>query len=167
MQGTGNQTPHVSSAILERLFLDPSMSLFEYSPDSLLADIPTMLAFPCLNDVYAAWKTYLEENGVEVRLKTEVTRVIECKKGHVMLQIKRVDSSSHYVGGEVLTFDEVIFAADADSCLKILGVQATWMERKVLGNVKYFYDISVTHYDREYMEKVRAEEVRCKARVFF
>lgn len=132
------------------------MSLFEYSPDSLLADIPTMLAFPNLSDVYATWKKYLEENDVEVRLKTEVMRIVERKDGHVILQVKRTDStSSEFVGGESLSFDEIIFAADADSCLKILGNKATWLERKVLGNVKYFYDISVTHYDRKYMEKAR------------
>lgn len=55
----------------------------------------------------------------------------------------------------MLTFDEIILAADADSSLRMLGSEATWMERKVLGNVKYFYDISVTHHDRKYMEKVR------------
>lgn len=30
----------------ERVFMDPSMKLFEYDPKSLLASIPTMLAFP-------------------------------------------------------------------------------------------------------------------------
>lgn len=44
--GTGNQTPFISSAILERVFMDPSMRLFEYSDKSLLASIPTMYGFP-------------------------------------------------------------------------------------------------------------------------
>jgi hypothetical protein len=62
--GTGNQTPYISCAILvsvlrndkdvqiftiasqERVFMDPSMKLFEFSNKSLLASIPTMLAFP-------------------------------------------------------------------------------------------------------------------------
>ena len=44
--GTGNQTPYVSSAILERVFLDPSMKLFEFDEKSLLASIPTMYGFP-------------------------------------------------------------------------------------------------------------------------
>jgi hypothetical protein len=44
--GTGNQTPHISSAILERVFMDPSMKLFEYNDKSLLASIPTMYGFP-------------------------------------------------------------------------------------------------------------------------
>ncbi|THH11952.1 hypothetical protein EW145_g359 [Phellinidium pouzarii] len=149
--GTGNQTPHVSSAILERLFLDPSMSLFEYSPNSLLADIPTMLAFPNLNDVYAAWKTHLEERGAQVHLGTEVMHVLKRKTGGVVLQFKATGAPEDTQ--EVGIFDEIVFATDADSCLKVLGEQATWMERKVLGNVKYFYDISVTHCDRDYMAK--------------
>lgn len=33
-------------------------------------------------------------------------------------------------------FDELIMACDADACVKILGKEASWLERKVLGNVK-------------------------------
>ena len=152
-QGTGNQTPHVSSAILERLFLDPSMSLFEYSQSSLLAEIPTMLAFPNLHDVYEAWKKHLEERGARVRLNTEVLQVLGRNNDNVILRFKPADDQDDD-NSDIEYFDELIFAADADSCLKMLGDQASWMEKKVLGNVKYFYDISVTHYDREYMEKV-------------
>lgn len=44
--GTGNQTPFISCAILERVFLDPSMKLFEFDEKSLLASIPEMYGFP-------------------------------------------------------------------------------------------------------------------------
>ena len=114
-----------------------------------------MLAFPSLNDVYAAWKDRLEARGAHVRLKTEVTQIVERKSGRVVLKCRRAGDES--AEGETLTFDELILAADADSSLKILGKEASWMERKVLGNVKYFYDVSITHHDREYMEKVRSQ----------
>ena len=113
-----------------------------------------MLAFPNLNDVYAAWKERLETCGAHVRLKTEVTQIVERKKGRVTLKCRPADGSDE--GCETLVFDELILAADADSSLKILGKEASWLERKVLGNVKYFYDVSITHHDREYMEKVSA-----------
>ena len=142
----------MSCAILERLFLDPSMRLFEFSPDSLLADIPTMLAFPSLHDVYDAWREHIAERGADVRLETEVTQVVERAAGSVKLKSKRLNVPGE--GEREDTFDEIIFAVDADSALKILGKQASWKERKILGNVKYFYDISVTHYDRDYMAKV-------------
>lgn len=155
IQGTGNQTPHVSSAILERLFLDPSMSLFEYSPDSLLADIPTMRAFPSLHDVYDAWRKYLEEKGIRVLLCTEVTSILQRQKGNVVIKFKDANPESSKFDTE--RFDEIIMAVDADSALKILGYHASWKEKKILGNVKYFNDISVTHYDSDYMKKVRVE----------
>ena len=50
--GTGNQTPYVSSAILERVFLDPSMKLFEFDEKSLLASIPTMYGFPNVRHIH-------------------------------------------------------------------------------------------------------------------
>ena len=51
-------------------------------------------------------------------------------------------------------FDQIILAIDADSCLKLLHGEASFMEKRVLGNVKYLYDVTVTHNDLQYMEKV-------------
>ena len=131
------------------------MALFEYSPDSLLADIPTMYAFPSLNDVYAAWKEHLEKRGARVKLGTEVLNVKDRRSSPegVILCYKDSNGTRNQDSIEVESFDELILAVDADSCLKILSSQASWLEKKVLGNVKYFYDISVTHCDCEYMEK--------------
>jgi predicted NAD/FAD-binding protein len=42
------------------------------------------------------------------------------------------------------TFDELIMACDADSCLKILGKGASWKERKILGNVKVASPLSIS-----------------------
>ena len=133
------------------------MALFEYSPESLLADIPTMYAFPNFNDVYSAWKEHLEKRVARVRLNSEVLSVKDRRASPegVILCYKQNDASRNQDAVEIENFDELILAVDADSCLKILGNQASWMEKKVLGNVKYFYDISITHYDYAYMEKVR------------
>ncbi|KAG8832475.1 hypothetical protein FRC17_001296 [Serendipita sp. 399] len=159
--GTGQQTPYVSSVILERLFLDPSMKLldqFDYSPDSFLASIPPMCAFPQLSEVYSAWKARLEASGVEFSLETQVLSIERSKAG-VKVTAQKVKNSNTLHEGEILGdilethFDEIIFACDADSALKILGSGATFLERKALGNVKYLYDVSVTHSDEEYMEK--------------
>lgn len=38
------------------------------------------------------------------------------------------------------TFDEIVFACDADAAVKLLGKGASWLEKKALGNVK----VSVT-----------------------
>ncbi|KZT71023.1 FAD/NAD(P)-binding domain-containing protein [Daedalea quercina L-15889] len=156
--GTGNQTPYISSAILERVFKDPSMRLFEYSDKSLLASIPTMLAFPKLHDVYEAWKMEAASRGnVTFKLGQEVVEILSRHaKGNIASDPVHVRSKITKDGQEDFQedlFDELILAIDADSCLKLLGKQSTWMERKVLGNVKYLYDVTITHNDLDYMRK--------------
>ena len=51
--GTGNQTPNVSAAVVARVFLDPKLRLFQYSPTHLLDEVPVMFAFPKLGAVFA------------------------------------------------------------------------------------------------------------------
>ncbi|KAH7922328.1 hypothetical protein BV22DRAFT_1113952 [Leucogyrophana mollusca] len=177
--GTGNQTPFISSAILERVFMDPSMRLFEYSPDSFLASIPEMCSFPRLSLLYSAWTKEVTSRGnVVVRTERQVTRVIRGarsaqveptigllgKDGKRKINVQLWSRSTSGVDNsqqvkeptgkeEREEFDELVMAVDADSALKILGLDAGWMERRVLGNVKYLWDISVTHNDVAYMNK--------------
>ena len=107
-----------------------------------------MRAFPCLSAVYSAWATRLRSTGVEILLQHEVT-LVKRTKDNVTVQwqlIERVDEEgvSRGIGdtGET-NFDEVVFCCDADTCLKLLGKGATWMEKKVLGNVKVSTAISL------------------------
>ncbi|KAI0743733.1 FAD/NAD(P)-binding domain-containing protein [Daedaleopsis nitida] len=157
--GTGNQTPYISSAILERVFMDPSMKLFEYDEKSLLASIPTMLAFPKLHDVYQAWKEETASRGnVEFKLNHQVIRVVSRtakKEGPVRIEYQ-VSDGDFESEPQIGVFDELILALDADSALKLLGKEASWKEKRVLGNVKYLYDVTITHNDLEYMNKARS-----------
>lgn len=163
--GTGNDTKHISSAILERVFLDPSMRLFEFSEDSLLASVPKFMAFPELSRVYAAWEDEVCKNGnLRVESSREVfevqrnTKEARKRGGNILINSRRVDKE-----GKPLTsgdqeertevFDELIMACDADSALKILGKSSTWKERKILGSILYRWDITTTHNDYEYMDK--------------
>ncbi|KAL2871143.1 putative flavin-containing amine oxidasedehydrogenase [Aspergillus lucknowensis] len=50
--GTGNQTPNVASALLERLFDDPETGHWTYDQDGLLTNLPTMFTFPRLGKFY-------------------------------------------------------------------------------------------------------------------
>ncbi|KAK0553030.1 hypothetical protein OC846_002646 [Tilletia horrida] len=175
--GTGNETRHISSAILERVFLDPSMRLFEFSEDSLLASVPTMMAFPKLGEVFDLWKEEVTKNGnVRIHSSREVTaaergtRNARAKGGHVLITSRHIsekeaelDPSEEVDHPERLAtkgtdtredvYDELILACDADSALKILGKNATWRERAVLGSVVYKWDVTYTHFDSEYMKK--------------
>jgi len=50
------------------------------------------------------------------------------------------------------TFDHIIFATDAETALRSLE-RPSFAERWVLGRVRYFNDITVTHTDAAYMHK--------------
>lgn len=136
--GTGNQTPHVSAAIIARVFLDPQLRLFQYSPQRLLDSVPTMFAFPKLSEVFGTIASKIEAT---VRTDVRVESVERDGKGMT------VTGSD----GRSVRFDDVVFACGAEEARRMLGKGATRLERRLLGNVRYFNDLIVTHEDEEYM----------------
>jgi predicted NAD/FAD-binding protein len=141
--GTGNQTRRVSAALIARVFRDEKLRLFDFDPDRLLSQQPDMFAFDRLSDVYAALVRDVEKSG---RARFHFDRPIE-----------RVDRGTDGVtatarDGTTERFDEVIFACPADVALRALA-RPSFLERRVLGAVQYFHDITVTHTDRAYMER--------------
>lgn len=114
-----------------------------------------------LHDVYHAWKIEIASRGnVTFELGHEVVAVVSrSSKGKasdsspvdIKYKISRDDLETNF---QVAAFDELILAVDADTALKLLGNNATWMEKKVLGNVKYLHDVTITHNDLDYMNKV-------------
>jgi predicted NAD/FAD-binding protein len=139
--GTGNQTPKVSAVIVARVFLDPHMRLFAYDPDRLLSTQPLMFAFDALESIYTAM---LKHPGIErVCYEREACRLEALPDG--------VWVTDHNQRRE--RFSQVILATDAQTALKLLGSGATFMERNVLGRVRYFHDVTVTHTDEAYMDR--------------
>lgn len=135
-----------------------------YFQASLLASVPTMMAFPELSKVYGAWKEEVESReNVQVKTSTEVVSVDRSKKaqaqgGDILLNFRSVDDSGNPISSSQETqevFDELILASDADSSLKILkaGSGPTWKEKSILGSVLYKWDVTVTHNDLDYMNK--------------
>lgn len=137
--GTGNQTPNVSSAVIARVFLDPDARLFDYDPDRLLSQTPAMFAFRSLNTIYTTIASRLGPS-VTMCYQRAVARATRTARG-VELTDER---------GAVETFDEVVFATDAETALRALAGPTRW-EKWTLGNVQYFNDVSVTHTDAAYM----------------
>ena len=159
--GTGNQTPNVACAILERLFDDPNMKLWNYDSSTLLPNLPQMITFPKLEDFYQDWRDDLRLKGVEIRLQTNVTKIVErsSKKG-VTLQIRPIDPNANDRKGEYTGppetlehFDELIMAVLADAAKDLLGETATWREKFVLGGAAFYDDITITHSDSDYFSK--------------
>ncbi|KAJ3499611.1 hypothetical protein NLG97_g188 [Lecanicillium saksenae] len=146
--GTGNQTASVPSGIVERLFNDPNMKLWDYDSETLLPNLPTMYTFDKLHDFYAAWREDLTNKGVTFALETEVRETLSRSKNNVVLDLGDVRSKKR----REESFDKIVFCTLADETLRILGKTATWRERFVLGGASFYDDVTVTHTDSTYFE---------------
>ncbi len=158
--GTGNQTANVACAILERLFDDPNMKLWDYDENTLLPNLPTMVTFPKLDQFYKDWAADLRQKGVDIRLNTDVTAITRSKNG-VRMETRpfdpdRKDRRGEHTGSATTTdmYDELVICVLADDAKKLLGKGATWKERFVLGGARFYDDITITHSDYEYFDKI-------------
>jgi hypothetical protein len=147
--GTGNQTANVPAAIVERLFNDPNMKLWNYDADTLLPNQPTMYSFDCLHNFYNKWKDDLIAKGVSIRTDTEVHSVLARSKKGVDLIIKNNTTD------ELTTehFDHLVLCLLADDALRLLGKTASWREKLVLGGAAFYDDLTVTHSDAAYFSR--------------
>ena len=66
------QTPHVSSVVVERVFLDPDVRLFDYDPEYLLSQQPDFNAFTNLDEIYT---TIADKMPATVHLGNGITKV--------------------------------------------------------------------------------------------
>lgn len=136
------------------------MKLWDYDSETLLPNLPTMVTFPNLHNFYEDWRKDLEAKGVDIRLNTDVTEVLQRSGKGVVLKTRPFDAlankrTGEHTGPESSTerFDELVLCVLADDSLKILGKSATWRERFVLGGAKFFDDITITHSDSKYFQK--------------
>ncbi|KAI4188740.1 MAG: hypothetical protein L6R41_001930 [Letrouitia leprolyta] len=164
--GTGNQTANVSCAILERLFDDPNMKLWDYDSQTLLPNLPLMVTFPRLESFYADWAADLKSKGVTIRTNTDVVSILSRDpKTGIKLQTAPFDPEDKKGDGDGLglknknppatteTYDELVICVLADDAKKLLGKTANWKEKFVLGGAKFFDDITITHSDADYFQK--------------
>ena len=164
---TGNQTANVACAILERLFDDPNMKLWNYDPETLLPNLPQMVTFPHLHNFYGDWAADLRSKGVEIRTNTDVSAIkSRSSKNGVVLEVRPFDPEKGKTdpkGGEragghtgppstTETYDDMVLCVLADDAKNLLGKTASWREKFVLGGAKFFNDITITHSDSKYFE---------------
>ncbi|MEW5301387.1 MAG: hypothetical protein WDW38_009596 [Sanguina aurantia] len=138
--GTGNQTSNVAAAVIARVFLDPDLRLFDYSPERLLDSVPEMFAFPVLQDIF---KTIAASSPYTLHCNRPLKSVKRDKTGITATDAHGV--SEH--------FTDIVYACDAETVLQTLE-KPTWLEKKLLGNVTYYTDYCVTHEDTDYMSKM-------------
>ena len=143
--GTGNQTPNVSALIIAKVFLDSKLRLFDYCPNRLLSTSPQMFSFALLGDIYLKLQDKLREMGVEICLNRAVTNVQRTQSSSSSPLISVTDQH-----GVVQEFDRIVFACDAETVLKSLS-RPSLLEQWVLGSVRYYDDVTITHCDETYM----------------
>ncbi|KAG8531906.1 uncharacterized protein KY384_003542 [Bacidia gigantensis] len=160
----GNQTANVACAILERLFDDPNMKLWNYDPDTLLPNLPDMVTFPSCDKFYKDWAADLRSKGVDIRTNTDVTAIKSRTKKGVVLETAPFDpekgktdpKGGQRAGGHTgptsvtETFDDMVLAVLADDAKKLLGKTSSFFERFVLGGAYFYNDITITHSDSDY-----------------
>jgi predicted NAD/FAD-binding protein len=151
--GTGNFTPEVPTIMLERLCTSPTYGMW-YPPDkqSIASNLPPMVVFPNLSEFYNTWRKGLEKRGVDVRLNTEVTRVVKRGRHGVVVQVKSADTESEQELQEEV-YDELVLCVQADTAKRILATEGSFLEKRILGSCKWANDITVTHYDGDYIKK--------------
>jgi predicted NAD/FAD-binding protein len=137
------------------------MKLWDYDPDTLLPNLPTMVTFPKLDQFYEDWAVDLRAKGVDIRLNTDVTAIVQRSRKGIVVQTRPFYPDNRarvgkYTGHPSVTenFDEMVLAVLADDANKLLGKTSTWRERFVLGGARFFDDITITHCDSKYFEKI-------------
>lgn len=144
------------------------MKLWDYDPETLLPNLPTMLTFPHLGNFYHDWAEDLRSKGVEIRLNTDVTCIKSRSSKGIVLETAPFDSTKGQtdpkggeqgIGGHTgppkeERYDELILCVLADAAKELLGKTATWKEKFVLGGAYFFDDITITHSDSKYFSSV-------------
>lgn len=136
---SGVDSMHIPAAIVARIFLDEDSKLFDFNAGTLLAPAPQMLSFPKLTEVYTRIAQSL---GDRVYTNTAVDSVTR-NGNEVQITLRNKASE---------TFDAVIFACSAECVLSML-VDASPLERFVLGSVEYIEASLVTHTDADYLQR--------------
>ncbi|KAJ3782038.1 FAD/NAD(P)-binding domain-containing protein [Lentinula aff. detonsa] len=176
--GTGNATPNLPTVMMERLYTSPTYGMwYPIDRKMLTSNLPPMVVFPEATAVYSDWKESLEKRGVSIRLDTQVKQVLaRSQQDGVRVSIIRKlksnvsslpsadasdseqevkPSENDAIEEELLeeTYDEIVFCVLADTAKQILGKEARWIEKKVLGSTIWSDDVTVTHNDLDYMKR--------------
>ena len=88
------------------MFNDPDLRLYTYDPKSFLSAAPRMFAFPNFGEMYSKMAS---EMGAKVHCNRAV-KTVKRDRGRVVVCDDQGNESE---------FDEVVFACDAETVLKV------------------------------------------------
>lgn len=157
--GVGNHGDLIPVGLAQWLFDEARRRIWEYSDRPFGADLPSIYTFPNMGRFYQDWAQGLRSRGVKIRLNTQAIKVIQRNKSGVVVETRsveldpRIDSEGNSERSITENFDHLVLCVHADEAKRILGSQATRLEKKALGGVRYFDDLTVTHTDAVYFQR--------------
>ena len=139
----------------------PAEVLIDYFVGRRILGSPQMRALEGSRDVVAR----LSSSCNEIRTSTDVLRVAPCAgpdgKHQVTVEWRDQSGAAAEAGGQTQTqsetFDEVVFATQANAVLDLLGASATPEERSVLGAFAYERNRTILHTDASLMPGDKAQ----------
>jgi len=104
------------------------------------------------------WRAGSDQHDAEYPVKGTESR---CQQAHVDSEASASAENDCFsnktisASGKTATedFDEVVFACPANVARQILSSTGSWWQKKILSNVEYYHDLTVTHTDADYMKK--------------
>ena len=157
--GVGNNGDLIPVGLAQWLFDENRRKIWEYSDRPFGASLPSIYTFPNMGRFYQDWAQALRSRGVKIRLNTQAVNVIQRDKRGVVVETRsaeadpRIDSEGNSERSITEGFDHLVLCVHADEARRILGRQATRLEKKTLGGVEYFDDLTVTHTDAIYFQR--------------
>jgi predicted NAD/FAD-binding protein len=111
-----------------------------------------MFAYPKLKQTYEAIAKTMPH--VKIRTASPVQRIERQSGGRHPIRVYSSSTCSNPSEPDTAAeFDDIILCCGAEEALRMLGADATFLERRLLKNVKYYNDLIVTHEDEDYMAK--------------
>ncbi|KAL1959361.1 hypothetical protein VTO42DRAFT_2164 [Malbranchea cinnamomea] len=157
--GVGNHGDLISVGLAQWLFDPERRQVWEYKETPFQSALQSVYTLPNMGRFYQDWAQGLRSRGVKIRLNTQAIRVIERNKNHVVVETRsaesdpRIDSEGHSERSMTENYDTLVMCVHADEAKRILGKQATRLEKRILGSVEFFDDLTVTHTDHAYFQK--------------
>jgi hypothetical protein len=153
----GNYGDRIPVGLAWSAFAVERRNIFDPATSSAMPNLPTMYAFPNFGRFFQGWAKTLRSRGVQIRLNTQALQVVQRNKQGIAVDTRsaevdcRIDAEG--VRDRTITenFDKLIICVNGDEAKRMLGSRASPLEKLVLGWVRFFDDISVTHTDSSYI----------------
>lgn len=155
----GNHGNDIPVGLAQWLFARGRRNIWDYDAKSGLPNISNVYTFPNMGQFYQDWAEGLCAKGVKIRLNTRVLNIHQRDHKGVVVETRTIEADwrleEEGCRDRIITevYDKLVLCVHADEAKRILGSEATWMEKIVLGGVKFSDALNVIHSDSAYFQR--------------